>query len=823
MTLIRPLVAVIVSITLCFGFETYDEFKADLDRSLLWGAYRPETFFGVRPRNIDESPFIMGLMWFDSLSLNSPNMNRHFVERYNSVTHYGWKTYDPRIGGVEEIIDNDNNLNLTITFMKSRDGLNWIARISGKKLDQDVPTAASMVIYLDQQISETNDKDRLNLVKDRSINNLTFDGYSSELGKYKVLVKDLHGGYYNRGAPNRPYKRGIDASRTRGFSMYVPGDNYWKAHLYLSNIFDDTIRYIRRLMMSAKTPEEREANGFERVDYPDVLMVSNFHDFDEGNFHFVQKTFDLVEHDTTFEFDVIFNSDNSTEKITSETASALITAGLNELDTKFNKKFKIPEKEKNKTEFVKAALSDLLGGIGYFYGTQVVDRETVFDETQFEEIKLDYAKQEGPLRLFTAVPSRAQFPRGFYWDEGFHVLQIMEYDSDLAFEIIRSWFDLIDDKSGWIPREVILGDSARSRVPDEFTTQSPNIANPPTLLFAFGEMVKRASDNFETESINEDDLPHDTLETNKDFLIEYSKKIYPKLVKHYNWFLKSQNLQTDDDYNEIFDELDVAAKIHQDNFYAWKGRTFKHCLPSGLDDYPRAQPPTTSELHVDAISWVGIMARSMKQIATILGEEEDAKNYEKTEQNVIDNILNVHWSEKDKCFCDVTLDDMGENLVYVCHEGYISLIPFALKLLPKDSEKLDDILKLMSDPKKLFSPYGLLSLSKQDEYFGKDENYWRGPIWMNINYLCLDSIRYYFPQSYLGKSSELKSTRPGKVVDMAVKLYQKLKTNLITNVFNEWEKQGYCYENYNAETGEGSGTMQFTGWTALIVNIIGKF
>ena len=35
--------------------------------------------------------------------------------------------------------------------------------------------------------------------------------------------------------------------------------------------------------------------------------------------------------------------------------------------------------------------------------------------------------------------------------------------------------------SGWIPREVILGEEARAKVPTEFWIQNSQYANPPTL------------------------------------------------------------------------------------------------------------------------------------------------------------------------------------------------------------------------------------------------------------------------------------------------------------------------------------------------------
>jgi mannosyl-oligosaccharide glucosidase len=76
--------------------------------------------------------------------------------------------------------------------------------------------------------------------------------------------------------------------------------------------------------------------------------------------------------------------------------------------------------------------------------------------------------------------------------------------------------------------------------------------------------------------------------------------------------------------------------------------------------------------------------------------------------------------------------------------------------------------------------------------------YWKGPVWININYLLLRGLKLYY-------SSQMP-------------FYAKIKNDLTKMVCGEENTRGYFYENYI--NGKGSFSYPFTGWTTLISIII---
>ncbi len=299
------------------------------------------------------------------------------------------------------------------------------------------------------------------------------------------------------------------------------------------------------------------------------------------------------------------------------------------------------------------------------------------------------------------------------------------------------------DEDGWIAREQILGPEARSKVPQEFQVQYPHYANPPTLFLLLETFIDKLRLNSSTSPTMTQTILHDNIRSthlaNPDLALTYLRTLYPLLKRHYFWFRKTQ-------WGDIksYDRDAYSTK----EAYRWRGRTPQHILTSGLDDYPRPQPPHPGELHVDLISWMGMMTRSIRRIAETIGEDDDAVEFGGYETAIIRNIDDLHWDEKAQTYCDATIDDYEES-VHVCHKGYVSIFPFLTGLLPADSPRLGAVLDLISDPEELWSDYGIRSLSKKNEFYGTEENYWRSPIWINMNYLAVRALLVSYPLTHL--------------------------------------------------------------------------
>lgn len=463
---------------------------------------------------------------------------------------------------------------------------------------------------------------------------------------------------------------------------------------------------------------------------------------------------------------------------------------------KFNSIFNLEAKGFTPSEvaFAKSTMSNLIGGIGYFYGASKV-------QSEYNENPINYWKAP----LYTAVPSRSFFPRGFLWDEGFHTLLVSTWDIDIALDIMKHWFDLMNI-DGWIPREQILGSEALAKVPADFVVQRSTNANPPTFFLTLRYLLN----NYE-EKLKEP-RRHESL-----------NKMFPRLQAWYSWFNKTQ--------------LGPVP-----GSYRWRGRSITEeeinpkTLTSGLDDYPRASHPDNQERHVDLLCWMQLASHVMFDLARFLGRD-DSKYYETYEYlSNVEHLNSLHLSPKTNTYADFGLhtDQVRLKLVQSQSErsmvrevmqppsyklvddvfGYISLFPFLMKILPSDSSSLKTTLDNLRNPEILWTDYGIRSLSKKSTLYMErntehDPPYWRGQIWINMNYLVLGALNHY--RNKVG---------PNQI--LAQEIYDGLRKNIVSNMYRQYHRTGYVWENYKDDTGEGKGCYPFTGWSSLVVMIMAE-
>ncbi|TPX42191.1 mannosyl-oligosaccharide glucosidase [Synchytrium endobioticum] len=63
---------------------------------------------------------------------------------------------------------------------------------------------------------------------------------------------------------------------------------------------------------------------------------------------------------------------------------------------------------------------------------------------------------------------------------------------------------------------------------------------------------------------------------------------------------------------------------------------------------------------------------------------------------------------------------------------------------------------------------------------------------------------------------------PGPYQDQAKAVYKELRENLIRNMFQEYTRTGYIYEQYSPLDGHGQRSHPFTGWSSLVTLIMAE-
>ena len=202
--------------------------------------------------------------------------------------------------------------------------------------------------------------------------------------------------------------------------------------------------------------------------------------------------------------------------------------------------------------------------------------------------------------------------------------------------------------------------------------------------------------------------------------------------------------------------------------------------------------------------------------------------------------------------------DLARHISYMVRDGRGNKSHYLLAIPSRD--RLERVLRYALDENEFFSPFGLRSLSRiygaqpfvfsqngqntsvkympgesETDMFGGNSN-WRGPIWMPLNFLLIESLeRYHY---FYGDDFQIECpTGSGRKMNL-LQVSQEL-TRRVTSMFEpngsgrrainggdalfddpHWRDLILFYEYFHGDSGRGCGASHQTGWTALVGRLV---
>lgn len=760
-----------------------------------WGTFRPQSLIAARAP-VPHSPYF-GFAYHPA---NSLDIRHVAADHVNKIHSFSWSRHDGSNFGDQQIRDRDSNLLISTSFVAHPSESACVLRISAVPLDPDLPVSITSVVLFavsapEEMLSEA---DRLSTraflqfpesAPSSSLDSVRINGSSGDIGgDYTIRIQPpLYGSIT---ADSFEQAAGANASEFHGtgsrsrLRLRSERHNAIPDEVGFFQLGADTTDY-QQSWHTEKLIERKLTRSFNLPGRSSSIRVLDPGTANEASALFVQR---LVRAPFQLEATLVV-TDGMTSKnvgrlehdLSGERLDRRLTDLRQAFDKKFDSLFLLGEKGFSDQVIAvgREALSNILGGVGFFYGSSVV---------QGKGSDLDNAGLLRPIGLLTATPSRVVFPRGFLWDEGFHQEIIRHWDANLSLGCLQSWLAAAQT-NGWIPREQILGLEARNRFPAHvrhLMIQNPTVANPPTILMSLPSLWTVMSGKSLSKA--------ERAEWQRT-----SSELMSKVVRYYKWMRGSQSGALD-------------------NSFRWRGRSLNSKAPdgypltlsSGLDDYPRGFSVSDRERHVDLHSWMTWTARLIARMKEASGEDgaEFWSEYKVLKASLIEHHTVPSprkGNREDLLFCDYDGQDR------ICHEGYVTILPLLLGLLDVNDIRVGVILDALEDPDRLRARAGVRSLSQKDRWHRRGDDYWTGSVWMPFNYLTLAALK----TKYAAESGPYKKR--------ALDLYKSLRESIIENTVSVYLETGQLWENYSpGNDGAGKSGRQFTGWTSLILLIIAE-
>ena len=320
---------------------------------------------------------------------------------------------------------------------------------------------------------------------------------------------------------------------------------------------------------------------------------------------------------------------------------------------------------------------------------------------------------EGNIRRIWSTPDRLPHRNMWLWDSVFHAIGHRHLDTEFAENLILALFD-VQQEDGFIPHMA---------KPEEISS----VTQPPVIAWGAWLVYKKSGNK---------EFLKNVLKNNKDFLL-WCQSNRRKMEKElYSW-------HTNPELNNRCDE-------------------------SGMDNSPRFD--TNSDLYaIDFSCYMANETDFMRKIADELGDKDAADFFCQWYEKIKSEINSTLWCEEDGFYYDYDIKNNCFNKV----QSVASFLPIFAGVC--DKAQCEKLVSHLENPDEFGTEFPIPSISKKDESFGSDM--WRGPVWINYNYMISKGLSKY---GYVDSANKIKE----KTLD----------------VINEWyNRTGTVYEFYDSE------------------------
>lgn len=191
---------------------------------------------------------------------------------------------------------------------------------------------------------------------------------------------------------------------------------------------------------------------------------------------------------------------------------------------------------------------------------------------------------------------------------------------------------------------------------------------------------------------------------------------YDKLKKYMQWNMANRDENNNYLYEWHVDDTSMTCR----------------CGECGMDNSPRFDNVTKMDC-IDFSCFMAKEAKCLSEIAKILDKQGEYLYWDVIYDRIKKSINDVLYCEEDGFYYDVLLSDNSFKKV----KAVSSFLPLFAGVCDKEKAyKLLDHLK-----NEFNTEFGIPSIAVDDETFGTDM--WRGPVWINYNYLIAKGLRDY--------------------------------------------------------------------------------